>query len=382
MKKIYWRPRAVSRTALVLIAVTALAGLVIVEQFKVIDDRPFFDEKLQASELASRAFDVIYDARLATGPPIDLETDPAQSGLIGLAMSPVTSISGNLAAKQASADPNFAAVILEMLKRLDVGKGDVVAVGCSGSFPSLNMCVYAALETLEAKPLVITSAAASQWGANVPDLLWLDMERILVDQGVFKTKSVAVSIGGYEDRGLGLSDEGLKLLKIGIQRSNVEHVIEPITFEDSIVKRMDLYEKLSGRRTIKAYINIGGNMVSTGRRAGKRMFHPGVNRHAPGRVHQTDGVMPRFANRGVPIVHLVQIVALSERYGLYKIEGGVTPPGEGAIYRGIAYNNGLVLATLLFILASLYGFIRSDIGFRLLRVKTTKTTEHHPEPMV
>ncbi|NIP87216.1 MAG: hypothetical protein GTO03_17305 [Planctomycetales bacterium] len=86
MKNIYWRPRAVSRTALVLIAVGSLVALLLVENLKVIKNRPHHDQKMAAAKLAAEAMERIYYARLETGVPIDVATDPTQSGLIGLPM--------------------------------------------------------------------------------------------------------------------------------------------------------------------------------------------------------------------------------------------------------------------------------------------------------
>ena len=180
MKKIYWRPRAVSRPALLLIAMISIAGLLMVERWKVSEDQPYFEEKIKAANLAADAFEAIRAERVKLGPPIDKVNDPADTGIIGLAMSPVTSVLGHLSAKQTSTNPNFAAVLVEMLKEAGVEQGDVVAVGVSGSFPALNICTYAALESLGAKPLVISSASASQWGANVPQLMWPDMELSLI----------------------------------------------------------------------------------------------------------------------------------------------------------------------------------------------------------
>src|SRR5215208_6306034 len=183
MKKIYWRPRAVSRPALLLIALISVAGLIVVERWKVENPQPHLEEKLAAAKLAQQAFDVIKEARISVGPPIDKTIDPSESGLIGIPMSPVTTVIGDVSAKQTSVNPNFAAIIVEMLKEAGVQEGDVVAIGMSGSFPALNICTYAACETLKLKPLVISSASASQWGANVPALLWPDMELLLRKKG-------------------------------------------------------------------------------------------------------------------------------------------------------------------------------------------------------
>jgi poly-gamma-glutamate system protein len=399
MKKIYWRPRAVSRPALLLIALISLAGLSVVERYKVENPQPYFQEKQAAAQLAKRAFEVIKAERMSLGPAyqIDPRIDPSESGLIGVPMSPVTTVSGEVSAKQTSANPNFAAVIVEMLKDANVQQGDVVAVGCSGSFPALNICTYAACEVLGVKPLVISSASASQWGANIPGLLWPDMERVLRQKGVFSVTSIACSIGGYQDRGLGLSEEGRRLVMGSIESNglqpfraeeempNVEDVVANMEedFKANVDERMKLYEQHAQGQPIRAYINVGGGTVSVGRNVGKLMFRPGLNLRPPRHVREIDGVMPQFINQGVPVIHVVHINALADRYTL-PLEPTEQPPiGHGGVFYGIDYSKPLVIGVLAFILLSLYAFIRSDVGFRILRAsQRSRKGDAAPEPMV
>ena len=409
MKRIYWRPRAVSRPALLLIAVISLAGLMMVERWKVMQEQPYFEEKIKAANLAADAFEVVRAERVKLGPPIDPVNDPAETGIIGLAMSPVTSVLGHLSAKQTSTNPNFAAVIVEMLKEAGVQQGDVVAVGVSGSFPALNICTYAALEALGARPLVISSASASQWGANVPPLMWPDMEHLLRrekrvdDEGkelppVFNIKSIATSIGGNNDEGEGLTEEGLKLVQASIERNGLTPLIvelpeaakdlSPIEqaaarMQANIDLRMDMYRDKAKGRPIAAYINVGGGTVSVGKDVGKKMFKSGLNLRPPRDVREIDGVMARFSNDGVPVIHMIRINTLANNFGL-PLEPVVAPRlGEGGVFKGIDYSRPLVIGVLAFILMCLYGFIRTDIGFRILRTsKGGSKRELHPEPMV
>jgi len=409
MKRIYWRPRAVSRPALLLIALISIAGLLMVERWKVNEEQPYFEEKIKAANLAADAFEVIRAERVKLGPPIDAVNDPAETGIIGLAMSPVTSVLGHLSAKQTSTNPNFAAVIVEMLKEAGVQQGDVVAVGVSGSFPALNICTYAALEALGAKPLVISSASASQWGANVPQLMWPDMEHLLLRQKrvdeegkelppVFSIKSIATSIGGNNDEGEGLTEEGLKLVQASIERNGLTPLVVelPESAKDltpieqaaermraNIDLRMDMYRDKAKGRPITAYINVGGGTVSVGKDVGKKMFKSGLNLRPPRDVREIDGVMARFSNDGVPVIHMIRINTLANNFGL-PLEPVVAPRlGEGGVFKGIDYSRPLVIGVLAFILMCLYGFIRTDIGFRILRTsKGGSKRELHPEPMV
>ena len=121
MKRIYWRPRAVSRSALLLIALLSLVGLLGVEHIQVRRQRPDYEAKIAAAKTALIGLETVKIARLSKGHPIDyIHTDPTDSGLIGDAVTQVTSVAGSLPAKQASINPNFAAVVVDMLKKAGV----------------------------------------------------------------------------------------------------------------------------------------------------------------------------------------------------------------------------------------------------------------------
>ena len=381
MKSIYWRPRGVSRTALLLIAALALAGLVSVEVFQTKQVQPYLEEKIEAANLARAAMNVLKEERLKRKLPVDKDADPLESGLIGTLMSPVTSNRGSLSAKQTSVNPNFSAVVVHLLKRAGVEEGDAVAVGLSGSFPAINISVYAAIETLGLKGIVISSASASSWGANIPKLLWIDMERTLFDRRVFSLRSAATSVGGVEDRGLGMEEEGLRLLKKTIDRSKLPF-LDPADYAESIERRMALYRELAGTETIKAYINVGGGTTSVGTKIGKQMFKPGLNRRMPVGGPYMDSVMSRMIEAEVPVIHLVKIETLAMRYGLPIQPTRLPVVGEGKIFYRMEYNPYLAAGVLVTILAILYLFVRSEWGFRILFSARRLKRGKHPEPMI
>lgn len=381
MKRVYWRPKNVSRTALLLIALFSIAGMILVESLPTIREMPWQREKTEAAQLAKEAFDVIAIARDQSGTPIDPKVDPTESGLLGVATSTVTSLTGSLTDKQTTINPNFAAAIVDMLKRAGVEQGDVVAVGISGSLPAFNICTFAALETLEAQPVVIASGASSSWGANVPSLLWLDMEKILAEKGVFATRSVAASIGGEADRGLSFPQEGVDAIRGAIEENGLE-LLEQKKFEDILEKRMEIYRQQSGGKPIKAYINVGGGMASVGRTAGKQAFKSGLNEELPDDAEGIDGIMERFASSGVPVIHLVKIASLARQYGMVESPETMPRVGEGSVFRKPDYNRYLALGVLLVEIAMLYVFIRSDVGFRLLSPGKKRGDKSAPEPMV
>jgi poly-gamma-glutamate system protein len=387
MKNIYWRPRYVSRTALLFISAISLGGLLIVEFNPVPVQQRYYDQKIAAAQLAAKCMERIKEERLARHLEIDPEKDPTESGLIGLAISPATSTYGMLQAKQMSINPNFAAAIVDMLRSVGVEKNDTVAIGYSGSFPAINVCVVSALETLGARPIGISSAAASQWGANLPDFLWLDMEKTLYDGHLISFRSVAASLGGVEDRGLGMDSETIDVLKKGIERVELP-LITPSnsteTFSQSINKRMELYLKKAAGARIQAYINVGGGTTSVGKSLGKRLLSSGPNYSLPKAARDIDSVMTRFLSKEVPVIHLVRMEELAKRYGLNVDPERTQMPevGEGQVFFRQEYNTWYVVAVLGAILASLYAFIRSDWGFRIFQHGSRRKDLGHPEPMV
>ena len=271
MKKIYWRPSKVPRVVLVVIAIMAITSMLSVELIKVHRKQPYYTEKLKAAQLMKEGMEVLKKYRIENFDPIDREADPANSGLIGLPASPITSNFGYLPAKQTTINPNWSAVMVEMLRRAGAKKGDPVAMGFSGSFPSINLAALVAAEALNLKAIPITSVAASTWGANIPGFTWLDMERVLYENKIISNRSVAASLGGRDDRALASSKKGRALLDEAIERNKVE-LVEIESSKESLDSRMGIYRKFAKGKRIKAYVNIGGGTVSVGTSVGVTPF--------------------------------------------------------------------------------------------------------------
>ncbi|MCG3174746.1 MAG: hypothetical protein GMKNLPBB_03026 [Myxococcota bacterium] len=383
MIRIYWRPRRVPRVVLFTVALLALAGVYGVETYQIRRVQPHYKEKLQAANIAKQAFEHIKAERIRLLGPIDRESDPAESGLIGANMSPVTSDPGLLAAKQTTVNPNFAAMVVQLLRRAGVENGDTIAVGMSGSFPALNICVYAAAKALNLNVVAIASASSSQWGANHPEFLWLDQEKLLFVNKVFPYRSMASSLGGLEDRGLGMTADGRKLLRAAITERHALPLIQASDFNESVEQRMAMYRTAAGEKPIRAYVNVGGGTVSVGSSVGKRQFKEGLNLTAPaGAVDLADSVMLRFIRDNVPVIHLVRIENLAERYGFPLTPQTMPVAGQGKIFYQDEYNKPLAGGVLVVIFVLLYAFVRSDLGFRLLQVTSRGKEKRHPERMV
>jgi poly-gamma-glutamate system protein len=382
MKRIYWRPPGVSRRAMLLVTALAVSVLAAVEMLPVKKKQPWYDEKLQAAHLARQALAAIKAEKIRRGIHPDPETDPGNTGMIGATLSPVTSNTGYLSAKRTSVNPNFAAVLVHLLKRVGAQRGDVVGVAHSGSFPSLNIATFAAIQALELEPISITSASASQWGANNVGLLWIDMERVLFEQKLFRFRSVAASRGGIDDRGYGMSKQGRSLIDEAIARNGLK-MIDPESLTDSIEQRMEVYQQYAKGRPLRAYINIGGGSASVGTHLGKKLFRPGLNLSPPRGAGRVDSVMMRFAERDVPIIHITNIAKLAQRYGFALEPTRIPQPGEGNVFFKLEYNRWLAGGGIALILAVMLAFIRMDVGMRILKgVQRQPRTRGDPQPMV
>lgn len=383
MKKIYWRPTHVSRRIFVLIGILALVSHLAVETFQRPVKQAHYEEKEQASLLALKAFKAVKTEVKRKGYRIDKEFDPAESGLIGSFMTPITSNTGHLDAKQTTVNPNFAAVMVEMLMDAGVKSGDTIAIGVSGSFPAINICVYAAAKTLGLHPIIISSASASQFGANRPKLSWLHMEKLFFDKKIFPFLSVAASVGGIEDRGLGLPSSGKNMINTIIKR-HVTEFIDEKEFTKNIDTRMAIYESEAAPQKIKAYINVGGGAVSVGRYEGKKLFRSGLNKGLPFGASNIDSVMTRFAKKRVPVIHMININYQARRNGLPLSPTATPKVGEGDVFVRTEYNPYLAGGLLAFLLIILYALIRSDLGYRLSKMMASKAKagDGKPQQMV
>lgn len=366
MKRVYWKPAGPGLGALLGLGALAVLLVLLVEHFPLEIREDGFAQKMEAAKLAELALRTIREERSSLGLPINPELDPARTGLIGELGTEVTTSTGNLASKRTSANPNLAAVVVDYFRRLGLKKGDLVAVGCSGSFPGVNVAVLSAAEAMGLVPLVVTSTTSSDFGANLPSFMWLDMERLLESRHVFGVRSLAASVGGIEDQAIGLTPSGQALAHAAIERTGVPE-LRPQSFDESIKLRMAVYDKAARGRPIAAYVNVGGGAVSVGRSRGKAAYKPGINRPSPS--PPVDSIIGRFLLRGVPVIHMTQIRTLAEQYGLPVDPKHPIRAGEGEIFRRREPNRWLSLAAL-----ALFSVLLYVVGIRARRRAHLATT--------
>ncbi len=350
------------KTAVYALGLLSLAAFLVLEL--AVGEPPAVQEEMRrAADLMSRAAAAVRDCREAAGLPIDGAVDVNRTGLIGLESSPITTSLGNLEAKRTTANPDFAALVVLLLHQAGVRRGDAVAVGASGSFPALTVAVLCAAETLGARPLVIGSLGASEWGANDPRFDWLSLTRCLRRSGLVVLR---------DSRALGRRRRGRRQ---GYERPGPGDRLSP---------RPAPAACLFSRNPTSKKTSAGGWPFTTGRR-GRPEFGPlsiSAARYAnlgtdseilevsPGLASfshlppaERRGVVFAMAARGVPVIHLLYIKGLCDRYRLPWDPRPLPAPGGSPLYglKGVSPGIFLAVAGVYFAL-TVACFYQGDAG--------------------
>ncbi len=311
------------------------------------------DEMIAASRLMARSTAALKECRTGRGLPVDPSADPNGTGLIGEEGSAITTSAGRLEAKRTTTNPAFAGLLVSLLHQAGVRRGDVIAVGASSSFPALVVATLAAAKAMGVEPLIISSLGASEWGGNIPSFSWLDMEDCLNEARLIDVRPIARAIGGDEDIGRDMSPEGRALLAARIRAGGAPFLEEP-DLGRNVARRMALYREAAGSRPVKAFVNIGGSWANLGTDADVLKIEPGLARGVLVPPPARRGVIQAMAADGVPVIHLLNVRGLCERYGLPWDPRPLPAPGEGPFYRRAAAGSATnIVLTAAYVLAML-----------------------------
>lgn len=284
--------------------------------------------KIEASRRTLAAEHAIGEVKGGDTVAAQVSTDDVQAAMIGLPTSPITTDPGSLRSKVTSTNPNFAGVIVSLLRDAGVRNGDVVAISYTGSFPALDIATVAAVETIGAEPIIVSTVGASTWGANDPEMTILDMETLLNKRGILHHKSVAASMGG-DFRSRPLSAEGRTQARAAIKRNSVEFA-DAGSVVESVETNLAIFKQRAGDRPIKAFVNVGGGLTSRGIGI---VFDPGLTIGPPTGDIVVAGLLSKFQQQGVPVINLVDIKKLANQYKLPVNPASTPDVGQGGIYR-------------------------------------------------
>lgn len=317
-EKIHHFPESHDKPLKWLIGIAGIASIIAFLSVKIFTSEhllPYSDTRVKASQIMLNAISTISAFRDSAGIPIDITVDPNRTGIIGSELSPIATTLGNLEAKRTTTNPNFAAVIVQLLDEAGVVAGDTIAIGCSASFPALMIATLAAAQAMHVHPVFIMSLGTSSFGATNPDFDLLDIFDFLYQKKIFTVPPAAISLGGDLDIGRDFEPETRERLIQQIKSSGIPFIYEP-SLEKNVSQRMKVYVGNSSLSRIAAFVNIGGSHTNLGTSELILKVKPGLTKpnFIPAKAER--GVLFEMAARNVPIIHLLYIKGLALHYGL------------------------------------------------------------------
>ena len=379
-KKQPFIPAIQKTSTLVFLSLLSLVCFLIAINTRTIDVSGSYEQKVQAAELMKKGMDVLKSSRMESGVFIDIENDPNETGLVGSPFSLITTDEGDLDSKLTTLDPNLSAGIVDLMVQLNLSSKDTVALLMTGSMPGANIAVLTACKALGIYPISITSVGASQWGANQVDFTWLDMEKILFDNDLITTKSIAASIGGRNDMGRLLSPAGRNIITDNIQYHDLP-IIRKDRLAENIEHRMDIFSGIKKISNYKAVINVGGGVASLGTSFNLRLLPPGVVIRSDisniGRPGGIEGVLSKFLNSNVPGLHILNIRPLTEQFKMPFAPIPIPKIGSGSLYADERYNIWVAAVCLLVVGGSVF-----SVGLHSKRKIKEHLLQHEPDSLL
>jgi poly-gamma-glutamate system protein len=141
------------------------------------------------------------------------------------------------------------------------------------------------------------------------------MEDCLRAAGLCDARTVARTIGGEEDIGRDMNPEGRTRLETRLREGAAPFFEEPDLVRN-VARRLALYRAAAGARPIRAFVNVGGGWANLGTDAAVLEVEPGLARRVIVPPLARRGVLQAMAADGVPVIHLLNIKGLCDRYGL------------------------------------------------------------------
>ena len=373
---------AIQKTStLVILSAIALVSFVVSINSTTIDISPSYDMKIKAANLMKESMVELKNVRMEAGVFIDDENDPNETGLVGSPFSLITTDEGDLDAKLTTLDPNFSAGMVELMLRMNLQKGDTVAILLTGSMPGANIAVLTAASAMGLIPMVITSVGASQWGANHADFTWLDMESILFNKGLINSRSVAASVGGRNDMGRLLSPAGREIIISNIENYNIP-LIRKNRLAENIDERMKLFESFNKITNYSAMINVGGGVASLGTSFNSKLLPAGIIKRSDVvnisiRDGGIEGVLAKFAKKNVPVLHVLNIKSLTEQLGMPFAPIPIPEVGSGVLYAEEKYNILIATVCLFIVCGLVFG-----VGYQSKQKIKEHLIDHEPDSLL
>lgn len=317
-------------------------SVVMTHQSATLSRNEYYGLQVEAARRLEQYFEAVRGYKQELGIPMS-EDDIHQTGMIGLPYTGITTTSGALEAKRTAAWPDMAALCVRMLFEAGVRPGDTVGAGFSGSFPGMNLAVVAACESMNVNLVCISSVGASTYGANNPELTFPEMMYRLKQDGLIRTPSAAVTMGGYHDVGSDMDQELVEQIKQRLIALEL-YLMEEADFQANLRLREELYLQ---EGPIDCFVAVGGNLTSLGQgeagvSLGQGVLHP----ERALRIDASSGLVQRYLARGIPVINLLNIKKIMADYSMPYDPAQWPAEGQSAVYSHTRYERGWILLGL------------------------------------
>lgn len=355
-----YRPSLKSGWSLFLLLVLAAILFLIAQHSYVKINADYYDQKVEAANLMQAFIDSLKAEQASLAIPFDPINDPFQTGLIGEARSTITTDRGLIYDKQIAINPNLSAIFVEEFSRAGLQAGDHIAVGTTGSNPALNLALYSAIKVLKLQPAIIVALSSAAYGANREEYTWLDMEAVLKRKGLIDFGCSYASLGGKDDLGIGLADDGIAALLRAMQRNGVS-LLSGSTLAENVQAREAVYAQLlpAGQR-YQLFVNIGRGLANVGSEPNANQISEGMNPKLAEEKFNPEGIMMVMARHNVPVFSIQHIARWIKKYKLQTGTDQMPIPGKGPAFSVQKHNVIVAAICLVLLLAAIVLVIIRD----------------------
>ena len=145
-------------------------------------------------------------------------------------------------------------------------------------------------------------------------------------------------------------------------------LLENPTVLEGVKERVAIYDSvaLARGKPLKAYVNVGGGIASLGGAQNGRLIPPGLTRRLARHSYPNRGVLNVLADRGLPVIHLLQVERLAREYDIVDKSGVPAKAGKGLLFVKYRYNLWVVGAAAALVFGLNFLVLRMDIRHKIL----------------
>jgi len=124
---------------------------------------------------------------------------------------------------------------------------------------------------------------------------------------------------------------------------------------------MSVFEKAAGGAPLKAFVNVGGSFADMGTDGEILKLRPGFNPASDVFIPPVErrGMIQEMARRGIPVIHLLFVKGLCDRYGLpWDPVPLPVPDGNGNAAASEPFRPVEIIAYAVYLAGMIFGLVR------------------------